>query len=401
MQLYFLYSNKNLLKIVFLFLVAFLIPKFLPLYAPVNVEKDVDSFKFGIENVSDDLIEYLKFGKNGFGFNIALLNDKMSVSQNGKSFFSYLLKSGIYLKSVFSKKIKFQIIHRSISHYPLKDVFNLNEILESIDIFLVDFQDPGLSDYYVEYIYNLMNFALENKKKIIIFDRPNPLGCIVEGPFNKLGVPFRHSLTIGELAKFLNFEHFSNKVNLTIVSMSSYFRSVKLLDLVDYKEKKLKKVKTYLCKSICNVLSKIDPFFVGKGSSKPYSCLMLPKKVSITQEKWQELKSVLNIRFGIDSFYCSYFDKVDNIYYTGLFLEIENNNFSIVNVILTIFNFLKKEGVELKAKENLELYFKEMLKSEFDKNLLNNQNKLNLSNFSKVTEHIMLYKPFSVPAFLN
>lgn len=401
MQLYFLYSNKNLLKIVFLFLVAFLIPKFLPLYAPVNIEKDTDLFKFGIENVSDDLIEYLKFGKNGFGFNIALLNDKMSVNQHNKSFFSYLLKSGIYLKAVFSKKTKFPVVHRAVNHYPLKDTFNSSNILNSIDLFLLDFQGSGVSDYFVEYLYNIMSFSLENNKKIIIFDRPNPLGCIIEGPFNKFGVPLRHSLTIGELAKFLNFENFSNKVDLTVIPMSSYFRSAKLLDLVDYKEKKLKKAKSYFYKSICKVLSNIEPFFVGKGSSKPYNCLMLPKKVSLNQEKWEELKSLLNVRFGIDSFYCSYFDKVDNVYYTGLFLEIENNNFSVVNTVMFIINFLKKEGIELKAKENLDAYFKEMLKSDFDKDLLNNENKLNLSNFSKVSEHVMLYKPYSVPAFLN
>ena len=60
-----------------------------------------------------------------------------------------------------------------------------------------------------------MEAAAENKKKVIVLDRPNPNGFYVDGPvLNKkfksfVGmheIPVVHGLTIGELAKMINGE---------------------------------------------------------------------------------------------------------------------------------------------------------------------------------------------------
>src|SRR3990167_555968 len=126
MQAFFLsfFSNKNFLKIFLLSIFAFLIPRFLPLYAPVDVEKDHNLFKFGLENLSDSLIEFLRYGNEGLPFNIALVNNKMATNQAGKSSASSLLKKGILLKYIFSKDCKLKKYINSVEELPLEDLEN-------------------------------------------------------------------------------------------------------------------------------------------------------------------------------------------------------------------------------------------------------------------------------------
>ena len=422
MQAFFLsfFSNKNFLKIFLLSIFAFLIPRFLPLYAPVDVEKDHNLFKFGLENLSDSLIEFLRYGNEGLPFNIALVNNKMATNQAGKSSASSLLKKGILLKYIFSKDCKLKKYINSVQELPLENLENFD--LKNIDIFIFDMQNSGVLDKVADYLYKLLEICLKNKKKLIVFDRPNPLGPLVEGPcsgsFSKFArtlrqaqgerplmvsssnhmsefwgpckdLPFRNSLTIGELAKYFNFYNFHNQIDLQVVPMTNYLRSNKLYDLVQYKDNKLNKAKTYLCKNICKLLGQIEPFFVGVGSSKPFQCIMLPR-LNIEQRKWNELKNILNKRFGIDSFYCSYFDKLENAYYVGLRLEVNNIEISIQDVVLTILNFFEKLNVNFKMPKNISL------KSEINKN-----NQTKLANFINNIKRIQIYKPSSTPILIN
>ena len=388
MQAFFLsfFSNKNFLKIFLLSIFAFLIPRFLPLYAPVDVEKDHNLFKFGLENLSDSLIEFLRYGNEGLPFNIALVNNKMATNQAGKSSASSLLKKGILLKYIFSKDCKLKKYINSVQELPLENLENFD--LKNIDVFIFDMQNSGVLDKVTDYLYKLLEICLKNKKKLIIFDRPNPLGAFIEGPFHK-NLPFRNSLTIGELAKYFNFYNFHNQIDLQVVPMTNYLRSNKLYDLVQYKDNKLNKAKTYLCKNICKLLGQIEPFFVGVGSSKPFQCIMLPR-LNIEQRKWNELKNILNKRFGIDSFYCSYFDKLENAYYVGLRLEVNNIEISIQDVVSTILDFFEKLNVKFKMPKNISL------KSEINKN---NQKKL--ANFINNIKRIQIYKPSSTPILIN
>ena len=57
------------------------------------------------------------------------------------------------------------------------------EMLENVDVVLIDIQDIGLRAYtYVYTMALMMTAAEENGKKVIILDRPNPIGGVeVEG----------------------------------------------------------------------------------------------------------------------------------------------------------------------------------------------------------------------------
>jgi len=109
-------------------------------------------------------------------------------------------------------------------------------MMAPIDVMLVDLQDVGTRVY--TFIYTLsycMEAAREYGKKIIVLDRPNPLGGLrVEGnPLNpdcssfvgRYPIPMRHGLTIGELAVLFN-TRFGIDCDLEVVCMRGWQREM-------------------------------------------------------------------------------------------------------------------------------------------------------------------------------
>ncbi len=90
------------------------------------------------------------------------------------------------------------------------------EQLATLDIVLVDLQDVGARPFtYVSTMVLAMRAAAAAGKRIIVLDRPNPIGCTMQGPvldtayasfIGMLPVPLRHGMTMGELARFANAE---------------------------------------------------------------------------------------------------------------------------------------------------------------------------------------------------
>jgi len=110
------------------------------------------------------------------------------------------------------------------------------EMLSKIDGIIVDIQDIGVRAYtYIYTMAKVMEAAAEHGKKVIVLDRPNPLsGNMVEGNlvekdyFSFVGLyplPYRHGLTIGELAKLFNTEY-NIGCDLTVIPMIGWERSM-------------------------------------------------------------------------------------------------------------------------------------------------------------------------------
>jgi len=110
------------------------------------------------------------------------------------------------------------------------------EMLKDVDIILVDIQDIGLRAY--TYIYTMamvMEAVSETNKKVIVLDRPNPLGGKrVEGNIVKeqylsfvglFPIPYQHGMTIGELALLFNTEY-GIKCDLQVIPMIGWKRSM-------------------------------------------------------------------------------------------------------------------------------------------------------------------------------
>jgi len=109
-------------------------------------------------------------------------------------------------------------------------------MMDPIDVMLVDLQDVGTRVYTFMYtLSHCMEAARQYGKKIIVLDRPNPLGGLrVEGNLltadcssfvGRYPIPMRHGLTIGELAVLFN-TRFGIGCDLEVVSMKGWEREM-------------------------------------------------------------------------------------------------------------------------------------------------------------------------------
>ncbi len=90
------------------------------------------------------------------------------------------------------------------------------EQLAGIDILVFDLQDVGARFYtYISSLHYIMEACAENNVQLIVLDRPNPNGSIVDGPILEkeftsfVGmhpIPLLHGMTIGEYAQMINGE---------------------------------------------------------------------------------------------------------------------------------------------------------------------------------------------------
>jgi uncharacterized protein YbbC (DUF1343 family) len=110
------------------------------------------------------------------------------------------------------------------------------EMLQHVDVLLFDIQDVGDRAYtYISTLAYVMQAAKAHRKEVWVLDRPNPIGAdVVEGPvleprfasfIGLYAIPFRHGMTVGELARLYN-EHFEIGCTLRVIAMQGYKRDM-------------------------------------------------------------------------------------------------------------------------------------------------------------------------------
>ncbi|MDR3227815.1 MAG: DUF1343 domain-containing protein, partial [Puniceicoccales bacterium] len=123
------------------------------------------------------------------------------------------------------------------------------KMLEGLDALLIDLQDVGARTYtYVSCMIYAMEACFEAGVKVIVLDRPNPLGGLkTDGPgldknwksyVGALRVPYVHGLTIGELALMATrttgwltlSEEGRRKGRVEVVKMQGWRRSMRWRD---------------------------------------------------------------------------------------------------------------------------------------------------------------------------
>lgn len=110
-----------------------------------------------------------------------------------------------------------------------------SRMLRDVEILIIDLQDVGAR--YYTFIWSMalcMKACDERGIPVCVLDRPNPLGGVqVEGNVLEpdfasfvglFPLPIRHGMTIGEIARYLQTEHFP-KVKLDVVAMQGWNRS--------------------------------------------------------------------------------------------------------------------------------------------------------------------------------
>src|SRR6187397_812547 len=126
--------------------------------------------------------------------------------------------SGIPVISLYGKKNK-----------PTK------EDLADVDIVIYDLQDVGCRFYTnINALSRLMEACYENGKEMLILDRPNPNGYLIDGPIldmkyksgiGMFPIPMSHGLTVGEFAQMANGEGWLKdkvKCRIKIIPVANY-----------------------------------------------------------------------------------------------------------------------------------------------------------------------------------
>ena len=180
-------------------------------------------------------------------------------------------KTGLPIISLYGKNKKPSVAH-------LKDV----------DIIVFDIQDVGVRFYtYLSTLHYAMEACAENKKYMIVLDRPNPNGYFIDGPtmtnsYNSflglINIPLVYGMTIGEYAQMLNGEGLLKggvKCNLNVVKVKNYSHS-------DFYELPIKPspnlpnmASIYLYPSLGLFEGTIVS--VGRGTDKPFQIIGHPK----------------------------------------------------------------------------------------------------------------------------
>ena len=180
------------------------------------------------------------------------------------------VKSGIPIVSLYGKNRK-----------------PTSQQLSDIDIVVFDIQDVGARFYtFISTMHYVMEACAENKKKLIILDRPNP-NAFVDGPLNTTPfksfvamhpIPIAHGLTVGELAHMINGEDWlTNKLkcDVDVVKLKNWKHSDDYLLPIKPSPNLPNNQAIRLYPSLC--LFEGTVISLGRGTQSPFQVLGNPE----------------------------------------------------------------------------------------------------------------------------
>lgn len=107
--------------------------------------------------------------------------------------------------------------------------------LADVDMVIFDIQDVGCRFYtYINVLRDVMEGCADNHKELLILDRPNPNGYLVDGPvldmrfksgIGQFPIPIAHGTTIAEFAQMINGEKWlpdNKQCKLRIIPVKNY-----------------------------------------------------------------------------------------------------------------------------------------------------------------------------------
>ena len=187
------------------------------------------------------------------GQRLGLLSNQTGVDRAGRRDADVLLAGGYRLVALFSPEHGFSggedrpglpDAIDSATGLPIYSLYGGSAekeraALESLDVVLIDLQDIGARYYtYPATAASLMRDAARLHKRVVILDRPDPVGgTVVQGNVRAaigdpdhdfvgfLPVPMRHGMTLGELARMAN-QTLELHADLTVVPAAGWRRAM-------------------------------------------------------------------------------------------------------------------------------------------------------------------------------
>jgi uncharacterized protein YbbC (DUF1343 family) len=198
----------------------------------------------GLEVLLTDSIHLVR------GRRVGLVTNQAGVDHAGQSGVDLLLAAGVRLTALFSPEHGFRgtadpgaavaSATDSATGLPIYSLYGktsapTDTMLAGVDVLLVDLQDAGAR--YFTYLWTtteVMRAAARRGIPVVVLDRPNPVGGLIQGSVldtgfrsavGLLSVPMRHGMTLGELARLANAD-LGLGAQLTVVPAAGWRRSM-------------------------------------------------------------------------------------------------------------------------------------------------------------------------------
>jgi uncharacterized protein YbbC (DUF1343 family) len=212
-----------------------------------NTVSNYGKFKTGAENHD----AYLPLLANK---RVGIVTNPTGIVANKKHLVDYFLEKQIILQKIYAPEHGFRGIadagemikdgKDSKTNLPIISLYGNNkkpkpEQLAGIDVMVFDIQDVGARFYtYISTLHYVMEACAENNIELLVLDRPNPNGTIVDGPVLETEhksfvgmhpIPVLHGMTIGEYAKMINGEKWlANEIQckLNVIPCQHYKREM-------------------------------------------------------------------------------------------------------------------------------------------------------------------------------
>ncbi|HYC88801.1 MAG TPA: DUF1343 domain-containing protein [Thermoanaerobaculia bacterium] len=185
---------------------------------------------------------------------VALLTNYAAINRHGTRTVDVLLQHGVELVRLFAPEHGFWgdvaylegVAAEDYKGVPVESLYDIQssaslapavEQLHDVETLVVDLQDVGARYYtYAATLGNCMAVAAQTRTRVVVLDRPNPLGGrAVEGNVNfaapfltfvgQYPLPIRHGLTLGEIAEYINTTQLPH-CNLEVVKMKGWRRDM-------------------------------------------------------------------------------------------------------------------------------------------------------------------------------
>ena len=231
------------------------------------------------------------------GQRVSILSNQTGMVTPERHVLDTLLSLGVNVVSIFSPEHGFrgtadagELVSSSVDEptgVPIRSLYDgkggvpSEEAMSEFDVLLFDLQDVGCRFYtYNVTMGKMMAVCATHGKKMIVLDRPNPIGFYVDGPIldmkYKSGVgwypiPVCHGLTLGELALMINGEGWLPEAavcDLTVIKCRNYTHQSRYVLPVKPSPNLPDMRSIYLYPSLCYF--EATPVSLGRGTAQAF-----------------------------------------------------------------------------------------------------------------------------------